>query len=103
MHFILFADDSLTVDYVTKVMEMVTDNKIKEVWDCLGVPDSLLKIITGNLLTEKQKTQACVALYLNYCPDMYRISWKVIAYTLYFFDEMAAAKEARTFLHKEGR
>ena len=104
MDFILFADESLTVDNVTKVMEMVTDDNIMKVWDRLDVPDSLVEIITRNFLTKKQKTQACVVLYLNYFPDMYKISWREIVETLYYyFCEMAAAREARTFLHKEGR
>ena len=98
--FILFIVDSLTVDNVTKVMEMVTADKINEVWERLDVPKSLVKMITGNLSTTKEKTQACVDLYLNCSP--YEPSWKDIASALYECDEMAAAREAKTFYHKSG-
>ena len=101
MDFILFfTDDSLTVDNVTKVLEMVTDDMIKNVWDWLGVPDSLVEMITRNLSTKKQKTRACVVLYLNYCPEN---SWQKMANTLYILGEMAAAGEARTFFYEKGR
>ena len=101
--FFICIDDSLTVDNVTEVMEMITDDNFKEVWGCLRVPVSLVEMITRNLSTKKQKTQACVVFYLNYSPYMYTISWRDIAETLYSFDEMVAAREARTFLHKKGR
>ena len=97
----MFADVSLTVDNVTKVMEMVTADRIMEVWEGLGVSESLVKMISGNLSTTKEKTRACVDLYLNcytYVP-----SWKSIISGLYNCDEMAAAREARPFHHQNGK
>ena len=96
----MFADDSLTVDNVTKVMEMVTADRIMEVWRRLGVLESLVKMITGNLSTTKEKTRACVDLYLNCSP--YEPSWKDIASALYERGELAAAKEAKSFLQQNG-
>ena len=96
----MFADVSLTVDNVTKVMEMVTADMIMEVWGWLGVPESLVKMITGNLSTTKEKTQACVDLYLNCYPES---SWKAIASALYLHGEMAAAREAKSFHHQNGK
>ena len=96
----MFADDSLTVDNVTKVMEMVTADKIMEVWGWLGVPESLVKMITGNLSTTKEKTRTCVDLYLNCYP---KPSWKDIASDLYECGEMAAAREAKPFHHQNGK
>ena len=97
----MFADDSLTVDNVTKVMEMVTADRIMEVWGELVVTESLVKIITGNLSTTKEKTQACVDLYLNCSP--YEPSWESIVSVLYKCGEMAAAREAKTFYHQNGK
>ena len=96
----MFADDSLTVDNVTKVMEMVTADRIMEVWKELGVPESLVKMITGNLSTTKEKTRACVDLY-NCSP--YGPSWERITSALYWCNEMAAAREAKTFYHQNGK
>ena len=96
----MFADDSLTVDNLTKVMEMVTADKIIEVWGRLDFPESLVTMITGNLSTTKEKTQACVDLYLNCHPDP---SWKAITSRLYLHGEMAAAREAKPFHHQNGK
>ena len=97
----MFADDSLTVDNVTKVMEMVTADKIMNVWGRLFVPGSLMKMKTGNLSTTKEKTRACVDLYLNCSP--YEPSWEKIASALYQYDAIAAAREAKTFYHQNGK
>ena len=97
----MFADASLTVDNVTKVMEMVTADRIMEVWGELGVPESLVKMISGNLSTTKEKTRACVDLYLNCYPHV--PSWEDIISGLYYCDEMAAAREAKPFHHQNGK
>ena len=97
----MFADDSLTVDNVTKVMEMVTADRIMKVWGWLDVPESLVKMITGNLSTTKEKTRACVDLYLNCSP--YKPSWRHIVTALYKCNEMAAAREAKPFNHQNGK
>ena len=95
----MFADDSLTVDNVTKVMEMVTADRIMKVWDWLDVPESLVKMITRNLSTTKEKTRACVDLYLNCSPEP---TWEDITLGLYQCGELAAAKEAKSFLQQNG-
>ena len=98
--FILFTDVSLTVDNVTKVMEMVPANRIMKMWKKLGVPESLVKMTTKNLSTINEKTRACVDLYLNCCPR--DPSWKRITQALYYCEEKAAAREAKPFYHQNG-
>ena len=98
--FILFTDGSLTVDNVTKVMEMVPADRIMKVWERLGVPGSLVNMKTKKLSTTKEKTLACVDLYLNCYPG--RPSWKDMTETLYWCEEMAAAREAKPFYHQNG-
>ena len=100
--FILFADASLTVGNVTKVMEMVTADRIMMVWGTLGVPESLVKMISRKLSTTKEKTQACVDLYLN-CYPQHVPSWQRITSVLYYYEEMAAAREAKSFHHQNGK
>ena len=98
---IIFSPDAtLTVDNVTTVMELVTADRMMEVWGRLGVHKSLVEMATRNLLTPKKKTRACVDLYLNCHPNT---SWKNIATGLYRCEEMAAAKEAKTFYHQNGK
>ena len=80
-------------------MELVTADKITRVWKELGVPESLVAMITGNLSTPKEKTRVCVDLYLN-CHHY--VSWRGIASTLYFCAEVAAAREAKAFYHQNG-
>ena len=96
----MFTDDSLTVDNVTKVMEMGNTDKILEMWK--ESDGSLVKMIPGNLSTTKEKIRACVDLYLNSCRDDIQPSWKDIASGLYERGEMAAAKGAKSFLQQNG-
>ena len=95
-----FADDSLTVDNVTKVMELVLDKRIMLIWKELKVPESLVQMRAGNVSTTNEKRGVYVELYLNYHPEP---SWVNIAGALYGYQDMAAAAEAKKFYHKNGR
>ena len=91
----------MTVDNVAKVMEMVTADRIMRVWEMLGVPKELVEMISEKHSTPKEKTRACVDLYLNCHPDA---SWNKIITGLYRCGEMAAAREAKPFIyHQNGR
>ena len=82
------------------MMEMVKVDGIT-MWMELGVPESLVKSITRNLSTIKEKTRGCVDVYLSCYP--YKLSWERIAKALFKFKEIDAAREARTFYHKNGK
>ena len=97
----LFADVSLTVNNVAKVMDMVQADRMIDVWRCLGVSESLAKMINRNHLTPEEKTRACVDVYLNYYPHD-EPSWSGITSALYSCEQMAAAKEAKAFCHENG-
>ena len=98
---ILFSPDAtLTVDNLTAVMELVTVDRMMEVWRWLGVPESLVARTAGNLSTPKEKTRACMDIYLNCHPNP---SWNSIATVLYYYEEMAAAREAKPFCHQNGK
>ena len=43
-----FAVASLTVDNITKVMELVTADRIKMIWERLSIPELLVKLISEN-------------------------------------------------------
>ena len=91
----MFTDASLTVDNVSKVMELVSSaDKIMEVWKAgLDVPETM---ISGT----KEETRARVDLYLNYHPDV--ASWMEITGALYNCDEMTAARAAKLFYPQNG-
>ena len=90
----MFADKSLTVDSVTKVMEMVPADRVVEVWEQLGVPNLLVEIMSEKFSIAKDR--ACVDLYL--CNPDDEPSWGDITSALYKFGEMAAVREAKSFL-----
>ena len=98
---ILFSPDAtLTVDNLTAVMELVTTDRMMKVWEELDVPESLVAMTTENLSTPKEKTRACMDIYLNCHPNP---SWNSIATVLYYYEEMAAAREAKPFYHQNGK
>ena len=93
---VLFADASLTANNITEVMETVPADRVVRVWKGLGVPESLIEKISGKLSTAKDKTRACVDLYL--CNPDHDPSWRDISSILYMFGEMAAARKAKSFM-----
>ena len=49
--------------------------------------------------SEVEKLHSCADTYITCKPDS---SWENLAEELYDYGEMAAAKEAKTFLHQKG-
>ena len=93
---VLFADVNLAADIITEVMETVPADRVVKVWTDLGVPESLVEKISGKLSTAKDKTRACVDLYL--CNPDRNPSWRDITSTLYKYGEMAAVRKAKSFM-----
>ena len=105
-HFPLFADPTLTVSSLVRVIEKVTPDKKKrrEVWREVlewnyRTPDSYLDEVDTNYTTEKEKTNVLADVYINSRPDS---SWEHLVETLYDAGELAAAKEAKSFLQQNG-
>ena len=84
------------------VMETVPADRVVKVVEGLGVPESLVEKISGKLSTSKDKTRACVDLYLcnpDHESTVYDApSWRDITYTLYKYGEMAAVRKAKSFM-----
>ena len=101
----MFADPTLTVDSLVGVMEKVTSDEgrrrkvWKEVleWD-YRTPSSYLDVYT-KYTTDKEKTHALADFYVNSRPES---SWQHLVQTLYAKGELAAAKEAKSFLQQNG-
>ena len=102
---ILFTDPTLTVDSLVRVMEKVTsDEGRRKVWDRVlewnsATPFSFLDEVYSKYTTAKEKTHALADVYINSRPES---SWQHLLQTLYDKSEVAAAKEAKSFLQQKG-
>ena len=63
-------------------------------------PDSYIDMVDNTYTTEKGKTTVLADVYVNSHPDS---SWEHLIKTLKENDEQAAAEEAESFLHQNGR
>ena len=105
-HFPLFADPTLTVSSLVGVIEKVTSDKEwrREVWGEVlkwygNTLDSYLDEVATNYTTEKEKTNVLADVYINSRPES---SWEHLVESLYDAGELAAAKEAKSFLQQNG-
>ena len=62
-------------------------------------PDSYLDEVYTKYTTDKEKTHALADVYINIRPES---SWQHLVKTLYGESELAAAKEAKSFLKQNG-
>ena len=101
-----FADSTLTVDNLLRVMKKVTSdegNRMK-VWERVLEwenynPCYYLDEVESKYTTAREKTNVLADVYINSHP---KPSWEYVVGELYCCYEMAAAKEAKTFLQKNG-
>ena len=63
-------------------------------------PSSCLNEIYSKYTTDKEKTRALADVYINSRPES---SWQHLVQTLYGEGELAAAKEAKSFLQQYGK
>ena len=105
-HFPLFTDSTLTLGNFIGVIEKVTpdEERRREVWGKVlkweyHTPDSYLDEVDTNYTTEKEKTNVLADVYVNSRPES---SWEHLVKTLYDAGELAAAKEAKSFLQQNG-
>ena len=98
--FCLFADATLTVDNVIKVLETVATDKTMKVLETCGISKSIMEAKGKCFLEDKKKIEVCVDLYLSCYQD--EPTWESVTFALYECDEMAAAKEARNFQNNIG-
>ena len=107
---ILFADPTLTVENIVRVIEKVTsdEGRRRKVWERVlrwnymfttTTPSSYLDEVYSKYTTAKEKTHALADVYINSRPES---SWQDLLQTLYDESEVAAAKEAKSFLQQKG-
>ena len=87
-------------------MEKVTsdEGRRREVWEKVlwrggHTPSSYLDEVYTKYTTDKEKTHALADVYVNSRPES---SWQHLVQTLYVKGELAAAKEAKSFLQQNG-
>ena len=103
----LFTDPTLTVDALVDVMEILTsdEERRKKVWRGVlwwkyDTPSSYIAEVYTQLNTSaREKTQALSDVYVNIRPES---SWQHLVVTLYGKSELAAAKQAKSFLPVNG-
>ena len=94
----LSPDPTLTVENVTRVMENVTVDKRRGVWEWV-LEWEAVKDIYSRHSSEEEKLHSCAGIYITCKPDS---SWKELIQQLYNYGGMAAAKEAKAFLQQTG-
>ena len=92
--FSLSPDPTLTVGNVTRAMEKVKVGKRRELWQKVLSWKAVNEIYSSHF-SEEEKLHSCADTYVTCAPDS---SWEKLVRQLYDCDEMAAAKEAKTFL-----
>ena len=97
--FSLSPDPTLTVGNVTRTMEKVAVDKRRRVWGSVLSWVAVEEIYSSHS-SEEEKLRSCADIYATCKPDS---SWEKLAQVLYDYGEMAAAKEAKAFLHQQGR
>ena len=101
----MFSDPTLTMESLVGVMEKVTsdEGRRRKVWDgVLGwdyvTPSSYLDEVYLKYSTAEEKTYALADVYVNSRPGS---SWQHLVQILYGESEMAAAKEAKSFIQQQ--
>ena len=95
------------VESLVGVMEKVTsdEGRRRKVWERVltwdyVTPSSYLDEVYTKYTTDEEKTHALADVYINSRPES---SWQHLLLTLYNEGEVAAAKEAKSFLQHNGK
>ena len=94
----LSPDSTLNVENVTRTMDRVTVDKRRQVWEMI-VSRKAVEEIYSSHFSEEEKLHSCADIYATCKPGP---SWEELVWRLYDYGEMAAAKEAKSFLHQQG-
>ena len=103
----LFTDPTLTVDVLVDVMEKLTsdEERRRKVWRRVlrwenATPSSYIDEVYTQLNTSaREKTQTLSDVYVNITPES---SWQHLVRILYGQSELAAAKQAKSYLPVNG-
>ena len=90
------SDPSLTSRNVHQVMEVVRQERWREVGMGLSVPHSILDEIDADCSSYDEKMSAVISYVVNIIPD---ITWEKIAAALYRDDEEKAVERVKSYLH----
>ena len=87
----------MTVDNVTQVFNKIEGDKSKLMGGVgIGIiPYSLIEEIKRRSSTDKEKKKSYANYYVNYHPDA---SWEHLTWVLYLENELAAARESKSFM-----
>ena len=89
-------DPTMTVDNVTQVFNKIEGDKSKVMGTPgVGIPYSVFKEIERRSSTDAEKNKAYANYYVNYHPEA---SWEDLTWRLYCNNELAAARESKSFM-----
>ena len=98
------SDPTLTVESLVRVMEKMTSDEGRRrkmwesvLWKSYFIPSSYIDEVYSKYTMAEEKTHALADVYVNSRPDS---SWQHLVQRLYDESEMAAAKEAKSFLQQ---
>ena len=94
LHITLSPDPTMTVENVTKVLNKIEGDKWR-VMGGLDIPRPLLEEIKRRYSTDADQIHACADYYVNYHPNA---SWQHLTWELYRRNELAAARESKSFM-----
>ena len=95
----LSPDPTLTVENVTRVMEKVTVDERRRVWERIFNHPQITEEIYSSHSREEERLHSCADTYVTCAPS---ISWEELVCELYDSVEMTAAKQAKAFLQHKG-
>ena len=86
------------MENVARAMEKVTVDKRRETWERLILEDPV-EVIYSSHSSEEERLHSSAEIFVSCTPSS---SWEGLIRELYCYGEMAAAKEAKTFLQDKG-
>ena len=92
LHITLSPDPTMTAENVTQVF-----NKLGDTLDVMkyDIPWPLVEEIQKRYMTEADQIHACADYFVNCHPNA---SWQSLTWELYCWDDLAAARESKSFM-----
>ena len=93
-------EPTLSVANLSGIIERITsDEKRRDVWKHILSSESIVDDMYMKYATSKERAEALADIYINIMPGS---SWQHVVRVLYAKDELAATKEAKSFLPQNG-
>ena len=93
-------EPTLSVANLSGIIERITsDEKRRDIWKKILMNESIVDDVYMKYATSKERAEALADIYINIKPGS---SWQHVIESLYTKGELAATKEAKSFLPQNG-